>query len=340
MGYEQYDLGPIDLQYGGRLSSAFLAFKTHGRLNEARDNVVVFPTWCAGTHKQTEWIIGPHWALDPGKYFIVVIDMFGNGMSSSPSNTPAPFDRARFPRFSILDNVVQMRRMLSEHFGIERIHLMIGRSMGAQVAFQWASHFPDEVERMLALAGSARTAPHNYAFLACLKMALTSPPEWNGGDYDTVPEESLRRFLLTTDAWGFSQTWFREGHHLSGPFETTEAYLRRDPPPGMCDPNDLLAQIATWEVADISDNNRYGKDFKAALGAITAKSCVMPVKTDLYFPPEDSEIEVAAMPNAELRVMPSIWGHRGGSPGTDPVDIAFLDAAIADLLKQDIPVSQ
>jgi homoserine O-acetyltransferase len=144
----------------------------------------------------------------------------------------------------------------------------------------------------------------------------------------------LRRFQLTSDAWGFSQTWYRRELFRDEGFDTTDAFLTRPLPDGFPDANDLLAQMATWDRADISDNPRFEKDFEAALGAITARSIVMPVQTDLYFPPEDSEIEVAAMRNAELRVMPSIWGHRAGSPGTASEDIAFLEQAIADLLDQ------
>jgi homoserine O-acetyltransferase len=94
----------------------------------------------------------------------------------------------------------------------------------------------------------------------------------------------------------------------------------------------MLAQLWTWQNADISRNTLYNGDFTAALRAITARAIVMPCRTDLYFPPEDSEIEVASMPNAELRVIPSIWGHRAGAPGADPVDIKFLNDAIGELL--------
>ena len=69
-----------------------------------------------------------------------------------------------------------------------------------------------------------------------------------------------------------------------------------------------------------------------SLRAIKARAIVMPSRTDLYFPPEDSEIEVSHMPNAELRVLESVCGHRSAAPGTDPRDIAFFDAAIRDLL--------
>jgi homoserine O-acetyltransferase/O-succinyltransferase len=336
MTSQRFHAGTIDLQYGGHLPDAQLTYKIHGTLNTARDNAVLFPTWCAGTHREVDWIVGPGRALDPAKYFIVVIDFFGNGMSSSPSNTPAPFDRTRFPLVSLLDNVKQQRRLLREVFGIERLKAVIGRSMGAQIAFQWGSYYADEVERILPLAGSARTAPHNYAFLATMKMAVKSAPDWCGGEYDSNPAGSRRQFLLNADAWGFSQAWYRQGLHLRGPFKTTQEYLDRDLPANMCDANDLLAQFATWEVADISDNDKFGGDFPAALRAIAARAIVMPSRTDLYFPPEDSEIEVSHMPNAELRVLPSVWGHRAASPGGDPADIAFFDAAIGDLLEDRI----
>lgn len=328
----RFELGAVDLQYGGHLPAAFLSYRTFGELNAKKDNAVLFPTWCTGTTKDLDWIIGPGRALDPACYFIIGVDMFGNGMSSSPSNTSPPFDRSRFPRVSILDNAKMERRLVREKFGIEKLKLVIGRSMGAQVAFQWGSYFPDEVERILPMSGSARTAQHNYVHLACLKLALTSDPEWRNGEYRTNPIGSLRRFRLNVDAWGLSQAWYRQRRHLAMGYKTTQDYVDRDVPIALGDVNDLLAQIATWEVADISDNDRFKKDFPAALRAITPKAMVMPSRTDLYFPPEDSEIEVASMPNAELRVIPSIWGHRGAAPGSDPADIEFFDRAIADLL--------
>ena len=334
---QRFSLGDLALQYGGTLPDAQLSYVTYGRLSAAKDNAVLIPTWCAGTHREAAWLIGTDRALDPERYFIVIVDFFGNGQSSSPSNQPAPFARAAFPRISLLDNVRAQRRLLHEVFGISRLRAVVGRSMGAQAAFQWASYFPDEVDSILALAGSARTSPHNRAFLSCMRMALISDPAWQGGNYESRPEEALRRFLLTSDAWGFSQTWYREGHHLATGYDSTEAYLSRPLPDRICDANDLLAQFLTWYWADISDNERYAKDFSAALAAIRARVIVMPVQTDLYFPPEDSMIEVAGIGGAELRVIPSIWGHRAGSPGTDPADMDFIDRAIGDLLSKEGP---
>jgi homoserine O-acetyltransferase len=294
--------------------------------------VVLFPTWFNGQHTKNEWLIGPDRALNPNRYFIVVVNIFGNGLSSSPSNTPPPFDRIRFPHFTIADNVNLQRRLLREKLEIGRLSLVIGRSMGAQQAFQWGALYPDEVERILPICGSARTSPHNYLFLAAVKGAIVTDPAWHNGEYDRPPLSALNMVRLIYDGWVLSQTFYRQGLHLRMGYETTEAYANRGPDGFLSDANDLLAQIWTWQQADISDNPRYGGDFDAALAAISAKAIVMPCRTDLYFPPEDSEIEVARMQNAELRTIPSIWGHRAGAPGTDPVDIKFVDDAVKDLL--------
>jgi homoserine O-acetyltransferase/O-succinyltransferase len=98
------------------------------------------------------------------------------------------------------------------------------------------------------------------------------------------------------------------------------------------DANNLLALLWTWQNADISADPAFGGSFEKALGAIKAKAIVMPASTDLYFPPEDSVLEVEQMPNAKLQVVETAWGHFAGGPGTSPEDIKVLDAALSELL--------
>ena len=95
--------------------------------------------------------------------------------------------------------------------------------------------------------------------------------------------------------------------------------------------NDLLALLRTWQEADISANDVYGGDLRAALGATKSRAIVMPSETDFLFQVVDSEAEVAQMPHAELRPIPSTWGHVAGF-GANPPDNAFVDAALAELL--------
>ena len=90
--YEVFEADQVHLQSGATLRGAKLAYKTYGSLNAAKDNVIIQPTWYSGNHNDVEWSIGPDMALNPEKYFIIVPNLLGNGLSSSPSNTPAPYD--------------------------------------------------------------------------------------------------------------------------------------------------------------------------------------------------------------------------------------------------------
>ena len=86
-------------------------------MNAAKNNVIVYPTWYSGQHYDNEWLIGPGMALDPARYFIIIPNMLGNGLSSSPSNTPAPYDGPHFPQVTACDNVRLQHRLVTEKFG-------------------------------------------------------------------------------------------------------------------------------------------------------------------------------------------------------------------------------
>jgi homoserine O-acetyltransferase len=90
--------------------------------------------------------------------------------------------------------------------------------------------------------------------------------------------------------------------------------------------------LSTWQRADISDNPTYARDFTRSLAAIEARAIIMPVSTDLYFPVEDSQLEVAQLGRAELRIIDSPWGHIAGGPDRNPAASAVIERAIQDLL--------
>ena len=329
-----FELGDVDLQCGLRLRGARLAYQTYGELNTRKDNVIVFPTFFGSQHPSNEPMIGPGMALDPTRYFIIIPNLFGNGLSSSPSNTPAPYGKARFPRVTYYDNIGFQRRLVTEEFGIERIALVCGFSMGAQQSFHWGALYPDMVERIAPWCGSARTARHNFVFLEGVKAALCADDAFQGGWYDAQPEKGLRAMARVYAGWAPSQAFYREKVYLDLGHSSLEDYLITSWEGRYLqnDANNILAMVATWQAGDISDNPLYGGDFEQALGAIKAKAFVMPSETDQYFPPEDNRIEVSMMPNAELRVIPTIWGHTGGGPGRNPADTAFIDAQLKELL--------
>ncbi len=332
--YEIFEAGDVVLQSGLTYRKARLAYKTYGTLDAAKSNVIVYPTSYGAQHYDLEWAVAPGKPLDPSKYFIVIINKFGNGLSSSPSNTPPPLDRARYPHFTMTDNVRVQQRLLQEVFGVERVKLVYGFSMGAQQAFHWAALFPGRVERIAAICGSAKTSPHNHVFLEGVKAALTADPAWQDGWFATPPTRGFQAMGRVYAGWGLSQAFYREEEWRKLGFSSLEDFLvgsweanfrRRDA-------NDLLGMLWMWQHADISANELYGGDLGKALAAITADALVMPCETDLYFTVEDNRREVAQMPRAELRPIPSIWGHRAGNPAQNPADAKFIDDAVRELL--------
>jgi homoserine O-acetyltransferase len=333
--YEIFELGDLALQRGATLRNARLAYKTFGTLNAAKDNAIVYPTWYSGQHYDNEWLVGRGMALDPDKYFIIIPNMFGNGLSSSPSNTPEPYNAARFPKVTAYDNVRAQHRLVTEHFGIKHLRLVTGWSMGGLQTFHWGALYPDMMDLLAPFCGSAKCSRHNFVFLEGVKAALTADDAFRDGWYVDKPQKGLRAAARVYAGWGFSQAFYREeldirtlGYSSLEDFLVAfweGFFLDRDP-------NNLLAMLWTWQNGDISANELYNGDYKVALGAIKAKAYVMPGQTDLYFPPEDSRNEVDNMPNASFVPIPSIWGHFAGGPGTNPVDIEFLDDKLKELL--------
>lgn len=330
----ELELGDLELQSGQTLRRARLAFAARGRLNAARDNVVLLPTYYTGRHDDNLKLVAPGRALDPERFFVVIPNLFGNGLSSSPSRHAASEQRgAGFPFVSILDNVRAQRRLLAERFGVERVALALGWSMGALQVYQHAASFPASVERLLAIGGAARTSPHNWVFLEGVKAALLADPDFAGGHYMAPPRRGLAAFGRVYAGWAYSQAFFREGLYRELGHDSPAALLAAWAEEHEAwDANDVLAMLHAWQRADISDNPSFGGDFERALAAIEARTIVMPVSTDLYFPPEDSRREVAALKRGELRVIESLWGHVAAGPDRNAAATAAIESAINDLL--------
>ncbi len=314
----EFALGDLALQSGGTLPAARLSWKTHGTLSPACDNAVLYPTSYGAQHPELEWLIGPDGVLDPGHWFIVMPDMFGNGLSSSPSNTP------EYPALvTAWDNVQAQRRLLAERFGITRLACAYGWSMGAQQAYHWAALHPQAVERAVIVCGSARTAVHNRVFLSSLLATLEAAPEHvGGGRFSAHPVASLKAFARIYASWALSQDFYRAGLHG----EDLERFLvtQWEDRWLLRDPANLHAQLRTWMAGDISANALYDGDLTRALRAIEARVLLMPGETDLYFRVADNAAELPSLRHAGLRPIPSIWGHRAGNPSGNPEDAAFL----------------
>jgi homoserine O-acetyltransferase len=316
---------------GAVLPQTRIVYGTTGTLNAARDNAIVLPSHYMADMHGYEWLIGPGKALDPTKYFLITTEEFGNGRSSSPSNTPPPFHGPHFPVMTIRDNVRAVHQLLTEDLHITHLRAVIGFSMGAQQALQWAVSYPDFMDRIVATSGTAKTYPHGIVRLEGQIAAITLDPAFQNGDYTTQPVAGIRATSLIWLAWLYSQEWWRTG------------LWKIDQPPGTTlqqaidrnvhdffdgdDANNLILQMRTWESNDVGKTPPFNGDTAAALRSIKAAVLYMPSATDLYFPVEDAKYEAQFIPHCTFLPIPSLWGHPAGA-GASPADAAFLNQHI------------
>lgn len=328
-----FELGDFHLQSGETLANAKLAYQTYGSLNAEKNNVVVLPTFYTGSHLRNEGFFGVGRAIDPEKHFVVSVNMFGNGISSSPSNTTGDQKGADFPSVTLFDNVRAQHQLLTTKLDVNQIALVAGWSMAGCQSFQWAAQYPDMVDSILPFCASSKTAEHNWVFLEGVKAALAADSVYDNGNYQTPPEKGLKAFGRIYAGWAFSQTFYREKLYKTMGFDSAEALLQDWEQDHLnWDANDLLCKLATWQAGDISQQSEYNGDFAKALASIKARCIIIACDNDLYFRPEDNQIEAQQIANAELRVYESPWGHCVASPGNDPEFQQYLDNAISELI--------
>ncbi|PLR95063.1 alpha/beta fold hydrolase [Bacillus sp. T33-2] len=332
--YKIYNLGDFELEEGGSIPNCKLAYATFGELNEAKDNVIIIPTWFSGTNKDMEAYIGTDRALNPNEYFIIIINQIGNGLSSSPHNSPAPVNMANFPNVRIGDDVRAQYQLITEKWGIKEIALVVGGSMGAQQTYEWAVRYPDMVKRAAPIAGTAKNTPHDFLFTTTLMEAITSDPGWNGGNYQSCTEvaDGLKRHANIWAIMGLSTEFYKQEKWTLFGVHTLDDFISGFLQPlfGMMDPNALLSMAWKWQRGDVS--RLTNGNLQEALGRIKAKVFVMPIDEDIFFPPRDCIEEQKMIPNSELRMINSIAGHFGlfGVEGKDYHD--QIDKHLNELL--------
>ena len=331
----EYVINNFKTESGVTLPQAHIIYGTYGHLNAAHDNVVLLPSHYMANYHGYEWLIGPGKALDTTKLFLVATELFGNGRSSSPSNTPEPFHGPRFPIMTIRDNVAAVHQLLTHELKITHLRALIGFSMGAQQAFQWAVSYPTFADRIVATSGTAKTYPHGVVRLEGQIAALTADDAFQNGDYKTPPKRGLEAFAVVWAGWLYSQEWWRkELWRANAPAGTTfEQVLdnyRTHFIPG-ADANDLILQMRTWEHHDVGATPGFGGDVEKALRSIKVPFLYMPSETDLYFPLGDARYEAAFMPNVLFKPIPSLWGHTAGA-ASNPADGKFLNENIEKFL--------
>jgi homoserine O-acetyltransferase len=333
-----YILHNFKTESGTILPEAKVVYGTYGHLNAAGDNAILLPSHYMAEMHGYDWLVGtgPDKALDPNTHYLIATELFGNGRSSSPSNTPEPFHGPRFPVTTIRDNIEAVHELLTKELGVKHLQAVIGFSMGAQQAFQWAVSYPDFMDAIVATSGTAKTYGHGVARNESEIDAIMADQTFNGGNYTAQPAKGIEAFSAVWTAWLYGQEWWRR------------ELWKTDSPPGTtlpqvleeyrthfianADANNLILQLRTWEKHDVGTTPGFAGNEQKALASIKARVLYMPSATDLYFPVGDAEYESQFIPNCTLLPIPSLWGHPAGA-GASPADLKFLNEHIASFLK-------
>ena len=334
--YEFFDIKDFDLENGSKIADLRIAYSTHGTLNEAKDNVILFPHMFSGTSKSLEDYVGEGQALDPSKYFIIFPNQIGNGISTSPHNTEdASIAMCDFPQVSIADDVRAQHALLTEVFGITEIALVLGWSMGAQQTYEWAVRYPEMVKRAAPIGGTAKTSDHNAIMVEGFIGALRTAINFNEGNYSCCEDldQGLCHLAIMFAAVGASREFYAKKHWREAGFDSVEnflidfwkAWFRP------MDPNALVTMLDKWQHADVSIHT--SGDLPAALGRITALVHNMPFEQDMMFTEAECHDDSVLIANCEHKPIPSTWGHFTMF-GIFPQDFAFIDNQLKELLAQ------
>lgn len=191
---------PFHFVSGGSVPELTLRFEAYGHLNAAKDNAILIchalsgDHHCAGVHDIDErklgwwnFMVGPGKPIDTTRYFVICSNVLGGCQGSTgPGSINPATGRAYqldFPKLTVQD-MVKAQTLLIDSLGIDRLHAVIGGSMGGMQALQWVIDFPDRVGRYIALACGARHTAQAIAFNDTGRQAIISDPAWQQGSYD------------------------------------------------------------------------------------------------------------------------------------------------------------
>lgn len=318
------------LESGLVLPEAHLAYKISG--TPSTKPPILTCTSFAQTYYDLAYLSGPKLALDPKRDWIVHTELLGNGRSSSPSNTPPPFDAANFPIITVRDNVA-LQYALLQHLGVKEIQAVVGASLGGQQAIQWAVSYPEMVQKVVVIVGNCRTTWHVRLFINSLINCIHSDPAFKDGYYTEPPLLGLSRMAEAWIPWFFSPEFFscqEYNKYIDMRADSLEEFLAK------CrtryheyDANDLLCQFQIWFNHDVSLTPGMEGSLEKALASVKAHVLFILNRTDAYFAPVDVVGDAAMIPNPEIIMLDSMYGHAAGF-GRAKADRDKINTAIAN----------
>jgi homoserine acetyltransferase len=292
------DLGACALESGEKIEACRVGYRTFGKLDATKSNVVLFPTWFSGTTKSLLDVV-PGKLVDTKRFYLVLVDALGDGVSTSPSNSRTQA-RLRFPKFTVRDMVESQRRLLRETLGVTRVHTVMGISMGGMQALEWAVAHPDEVGRAVPIVGTPQLTSQDLLLWHTELHALEGDVAYAKGEYQGRPKiravQDLHWLMLTTPSYRATET----------SREAFPEWLETKESDTAFDWNDWHRQLEAMIAHDVA--KRWGGKLEQAAKQVTAKTLVVVAEHDHMVNPGPAKVFAKAM-NAKLVVLDGPCGH-------------------------------
>ncbi len=313
-------LGNFKLENGETIKDCRIGYRTFGKINHEKSNAVLVTTWAGGTTEQLKSSIVAGGLIDPAKYFVILIDALGNGVSSSPSNSQSQ-PHMKFPHFTLRDTVNTQHELLTKILKLDHLRAIMGVSMGGMQTFQWLVSFPNFMDKAIPIVGSPQLAPYDLVHWQMQLDALEHDADWNGGDYAKNPARDLDYefgAVLLTSPENFNAKFTRR--------KVLENIAKAKTGTTGFDTNDKIRQTEAMMKLDITE--KFGGSWEQTANAIRAKVFVIAARQDHTVTPQPA-LNLARILNAKTLVLESDCGHL--APGCESQKV---NPAIAGFLEQ------
>ena len=294
-------LGDFKLDSGEILRDCRIGYRTFGKLNSDKSNVILLPTWAGGTTQQLMSSVGPGNLADSSRYYVILVDALSNGVSSSPSNSPSQ-PHMYFPKITIGDMVHTQHELLTRVLHINHVKAVMGISMGGMQTFQWIVEYPDFMDEAIPIVGSPRLAAYDLVDWQAQLDAIENDPAWHDGDYTKNParaaEYEFGALVLGTPSH-FNQTHTRE----QAMADLAKARTGNEG----SDANNKIRQTEAMMALDVAAP--FGDSLEKAAGTVKAKVLVIVDKDDHTVTPGPA-VEFAHLLHAQLVEIDDGCGHQ------------------------------
>jgi len=294
-----FQVGDFRLESGETIHDCRIGYRTFGKLNKDKSNVVVVPTWGFGTTEDliSYNFIAPGSFVDSSKYFVIAVEAFGNGVSSSPSNSKSHPGR-EFPEFTIRDMVDSQYKLLIQELKLDHILAVVGLSLGGMQAFQWMVSYPDFMDKVVPIVGTPSMT--SYDLIGCQSYLLATETTLNCKNNQTLAYQlmaALDTLFMRTPDYYVTHTIPEEFHQaMADNYERIKKL-------GI---NDIAWQLKAQMKHDIF--KQFGGSKEKVIKRIKAKTLVIVSKQDHGLHPSPA-IELAKLLKAKTLILKGNCGH-------------------------------